>query len=180
MKTISTIVLTLTLLAGCSTTTPLDFTLRDVDVVGERKDVELKSLTVVFLNPDDQEQVEARASVSPFWKEALQDAINRSLIFKDDVPTKVNVSVRITEFDLPDAGTDMKTTVSAIYEIVDRGTGNLLFTRKISTVGFVPFDYDFQGLVRSLESVNRAVRNNIADFIELIGNSDLTKPVSEK
>ena len=180
MKIIGTLILTLSLLAGCTSIPPVDFTVQDVGVVDDRKDVELKSLTVGFAPQDQQGKVEADASIPPVWKEALQDAINRSLIFKDDVPTKVNVSVRITEFDIPAGGFDMKTTVSAIYEIVDRGTGDLLFTQKISSVGVVPFDYAFVGVVRAVESLNRAVRNNIADFINLVGDSDLTKPVFEK
>lgn len=180
MKIISTLVLTLSLLAGCTSIPPVDFTVQDVGVVDDRKDVELKSLTVGFAPQDQQGKVEVNASFPPVWKEALQDAINRSLIFKDDVPTKVNISVRITEFNIPAGGIDMKTTVSAIYEIVDRGTGDLLFTQKISSVGVVPFDYAFVGAVRAVESWNRAVRNNIADFINLVGDSDLTKPVFEK
>ena len=180
MKIIGTLILTLSLLAGCTSIPPVDFTVQDVGVVDDRKDVELKSLTVGFAPQDQQGKVEADASIPPVWKEALQDAINRSLIFKDDVPTKVNVSVRITEFDIPAGGFDMKTTVSAIYEIVDRGTGELLFTQKISSVGVVPADYAFLGVVRGVESFNRAVRNNIADFINLVGDSDLTKPVFEK
>jgi hypothetical protein len=180
MKIISTFVMTLALLGGCTSMPPVDFTVQDVGIVEERKDVELKSLTVGFAPQNQQDKVEANATIPPVWKEALQDAINRSLLFKDDVPTKVNISVRITEFDIPAGGIDMKTTVSAIYEIVDRGTGDLLFTQKISSDGVVPFDYAFVGAVRAVESWNRAVRNNIADFINLVGESDLTKPVFEK
>jgi hypothetical protein len=36
------------------------------------------------------------------------------------MPTKVNLSVRITEFDIPAAGVAMTTKASAIYEIVDK------------------------------------------------------------
>lgn len=96
------------------------------------------------------------------------------------MPTKVNLSVRITEFDIPAAGVAMTTKASAIYEIVDRGTGDLLFTQKISSEGVVPFDYAFMGVVRAVESWNRAVRNNIADFINVLIDSDLSQPVFER
>lgn len=180
MRIKSVIILGLILLAGCTSMPPVDFTVQDVGVVDQRKDIELKSLTVGFAPQNQQGKVEANASIPPVWKEALQDAINRSLVFKDDVPTKVNISVRITEFDIPAGGIDMKTSVSAIYEIVDRGTGDLLFTQKISSVGVVPFDYAFVGAVRAVESWNRAVRNNIADFINLVSDSDFSKPVFER
>jgi hypothetical protein len=98
-------------------------------------------------------------------------------VFKDGMDKKVNLSVRITEFDVPAGGVSMTTRVSAIYEIVDRSNGDLLFTQKISSEGVVPFDYAFMGAARAVESWNRAVRNNIADFINVLNNSDISKPV---
>ena len=166
-------------LAGCQTVPPTDFTVQDIGVVSNRKDVELRSLTVGFAPQSQQDKVDANSTVPGLWKEALQDAVNRSLIFRDDMDTKVNLSVRITEFDAPAAGVAMKTTVAAIYEIIDRSNGDLLFTQKIRSEGVVPFDYAFLGITRATESWNRAVRNNIADFINVLNESDLSAPVFE-
>lgn len=162
---------------GCTTVPPVDFTVQDVGLVSDRKDAELKSLTVGFAPQAQQKKVEANATIPPVWKEALQDALNRSLIFTDDASVKVNLSVRITEFDVPAAGLAMKTRVSAIYEIVDRANGNLLFAQEVSSEGVVPMDYAFYGVTRAVESWNRAVRNNIADFITILEQSDLRKPI---
>ncbi len=118
-------------------------------------------------------------TIPAIWKEALQDALNRSLIFIDDADKKINLSVRVTEYDLPAAGLAMKTTASAIYEIVDRANGDLLFAQEISTEGVVPVDYAFYGVTRAVESGNRAVRNNIAEFINILERADLSKPVFE-
>lgn len=164
-------------LSGCTSVPPVDFTVQDVGMVDNRKNAELKSLTVGFAPQSQQSKVEANATIPPLWKESLQDALNRSLVFKDDMDTKVNLSVRITEFDIPAGGASMTTRVSAIYEIVDRSSGDLLFTQKISSEGVVPFDYAFVGMTRAVESWNRAVRNNIADFINTLDNSDLSNPV---
>lgn len=174
------VLFTIIMATGCTSIPPVDFTVQDVGVVDNRKNTSLKSLTVGFAPQSQQSKVEANATIPPLWKEALQDALNRSLVFKDDMPTKVNLSVRITEFDIPAGGVAMTTKVSAIYEIVDRGTGDLLFTQKISSEGIVPFDYAFVGVVRAVESWNRAVRNNIADFLNLLNDSDLSRPVFEK
>lgn len=171
------LIATLLLITGCTTIPPVDFTVQDVGVVTNRKEAELKSLTVGFAPQAQQGKVEANATIPPVWKEALQDAINRSLIFKDDVATKVNLSVRIVEFDVPMGGIAMTTRVGAIYEIVDRGTGDLLFTQQINSEGVVPFDYAFLGAVRAVESWNRAVRNNIADFLNQLNESDLNVAV---
>ena len=164
------------LLSSCAVP-PVDFMVQDIGMVSSRKNVELKSLTVGYASQTQQKKVESNHNVVPVWKEGLQDAINRSLIFRDDTKTKVNLSVRITQFDVPAAGISMTTKVSAIYEIVDRSNGNLLFAQEISTEGVVPFGYSAYGLTRAVESINRSVRNNIADFIGILEKSDLRKPV---
>ena len=171
------------LLAGCTSVPPIDFTVESVGMVSSRKNVELASLTVGFAPQSQQKQVDSYylgpGTVPSIWKEGLQDALNRSLIFIDDADKKINLSVRITEYDMPAAGLTMKTTASAIYEIVDRKNGDLLFTQEISTEGIVPMDYALYGVARGIESANRAVRNNIAEFINILEQSDLSKPVFE-
>lgn len=170
-------IIAMSILTGCTSVPPVDFTVQNVGVVDNRKNIELKSLTVGFAPQSQQSKVKADASIPPLWKESLTDALNRSLIFMDDMDKKVNISVRITEFDIPSMGAAMTTRVSAIYEIVDRSNGDLLFTQQVTSEGVVPFDYAFSGMVRAVESWNRAVRNNIADFINILDNTDISKPV---
>jgi hypothetical protein len=166
-------------MAGCQMAPPVDFTVQDVGMVESRKDAELRSLTVGFAPQSQQRRVEANATIPPLWSESLQDALNRSLIFRDDQETKVNLSVRITEFDVPAAGISMRTKVSAIYEIINRENGDLLFAQEITSEGVVPMEYSLLGATRAIESWNRAVRNNIADFINILERSDISKPVFE-
>jgi hypothetical protein len=175
-RTISLIIFGLViLLSGCVSTPPVDFTVQDVGMVSQRKDAELISMTVGFAPQSQQKKVEANATIPPLWKEALQDAINRSLIFQDDASKKINLSVRISEFNIPGAGLSMTTKVTAIYEIVDRSNGDLLFAQEISSEGVVPTGYAFAGVTRMVESWNRAVRNNIADFINNLEQADISK-----
>jgi hypothetical protein len=176
IRTISLMIFGLViLLSGCVSVPPVDFTVQDVGMVSQRKDAELISMTVGFAPQAQQKKVEANATIPPVWKEALQDAINRSLIFQDDASKKINLSVRISEFDIPGAGFSMTTKVTAIYEIVDRSNGDLLFAQEISSEGVVPTDYAFAGVTRMVESWNRAVRNNIADFINTLEQADISK-----
>ena len=167
-------VLSISAMQGCTNLPPLDFTVQDVSPIDNRKDAEMKSITVGFA-PQEQHQgaVEADASVPPIWKEALIDALNRSLAFRDDSDMKVNLSVRIVEADTPAMGASMTVTVGAIYEVMDRANGDLLFTETITTDGVVPFDYAFVGAVRAREAANRSVRNNIAEFISRLEQADL-------
>jgi len=164
-------------LSSCVTIPPLDFSVQDVGMVDNRKNVELKSLTVGFAPQAQQRVMETNSTLPPIWKSGLTDALNRSLIFQDDQSIKVNLSVRIVEVDAPDVGLDMETKVAAIYEVIDRGNGSMLYSELIESKGIVPMNYAFVGFVRARESVNRAIRNNIADFIHSLDQADLTKPV---
>jgi hypothetical protein len=146
-------------------------------MVSQRKDAELISMTVGF-TPSQRKKVQAKGKlpIQPPWKEALQDAINRSLIFQDDASKKINLSVRISEFDISGADFVKTTKVTAIYEILDRSNGDLLFAEEISCEGVAPMGYGSAGVPRMVESWNRAVRNNIADFINILEHTDISKP----
>ena len=162
---------------GCSSLPPLDFSIEKVGMVENRKDAELVVLTVGIAPKSQQKKLETDHGFPPVFKEALTDALARSLIFRDGSTKRVNLSVRLTEVDAPSAGIAMKTKISAIYEITDRENGDLLFAEEISSEGVTPGNYAFVGMVRARESVNRAARNNIADFIAKLELSDLSKPV---
>jgi len=181
-------------LVGCETMPPMDFTVRDVGIVPIRKNVELKSVTVGFAPQSQQGNVDLEyilyatrmgdplpvsemKPVQPVWKEGLRDAINRSLIFRDDMPIKVSLSVRITDFYPPGGSLDGITVAAAIYEIIDRDTGDLLFSELIKSKGVTPFSTALNGWVRLRESANLAIRNNIANFINRLQNADLSKPI---
>ena len=173
------ILLSILIISGCTAIPPIDFTVQDVGMVTNRKAAELKSLTVGFAPQTQQGIIEANAGIPPIWKEGLQDALNRSLIFQDDVSIKVNLTVRIVEFDTPQMGLEMVTKVGAIYEVVNRKNGDMLFAELIESEGIVATDYAFVGVVRAVESMNRAVRNNIAIFINRLQNTDFAKPMFE-
>ena len=165
------------IISGCTSVPPIDFTVQDVGMVSQRKNAELKSLTVGYATQVQQKKVQSGYAIPGIWKEALTDALNRSLVFRDGSDQTVNLSVRITEVDTPEMGFAMTTKVSAIYEIIDRNTGDLLMAEEVRSEGVVPMDYAFMGVTRAVESLNRAVRNNIAEFISRLEGVDLDKPV---
>ena len=172
------LVVVLLALGGCASAPPLDFTVQDVGTLQNRKEAELRSITVGYATKSQTgKNIESDAGLPPIWKEALQDALNRSLAFKDDAALKVNLSVRIVEVDAPAMGASMTTKVGAIYEIVDRATGDLLMAETVMSEGVVPIGYSLLGFTRARESVNRSVRNNIADFIAKLETVDFTKPI---
>lgn len=176
LRLINLLVIGTLFVGACTSVPPLDFTVQDVGRVADRKPAELGSLTVGYATQKQARRIESNHELPPLWKESLQDAINRSLIFTDDAPMRVNVSVRILEVNAPELGLDMQTTVAALYEVVDRATGDIILSTEVRSDGVVPLGYAFNGGVRARESVNRAVRNNIAEFMEILENTDFGKP----
>ena len=53
----------------------------------------------------------------------------------------------------------------------------MLFSQEIFSEGTVPMGYAFMGVTRAVESWNRAVRNNIATFVNMLSEADISKPV---
>ncbi|RQR81554.1 UDP-N-acetylglucosamine acyltransferase [Burkholderia sp. Bp8977] len=98
-------------------------------------------------------------------------------IFKDDAPEKVNLSVKVLKLEPPGAGFSMTTNVEARYEIQNRANGDIVYTQNIASSGTVPMDYAFVGVVRMRESVNRAVQNNVTQFLQALESVDLKKPM---
>lgn len=164
--------LLLLILTSCSTIPPADFTLQEIPSVS-KKEAEVVSVTVGYVPKERGMTIETNHLVPPAWQTALEDAINRSLIFSDDQERKLSLSVRIYHFDLPAAGFTMVSDCGAIYEVLDRNSGDVVFSERLMTSGSVPMDYDFVGLVRASESINRCARNNIRDFLIALDNSNI-------
>ncbi|MDE0302462.1 MAG: UDP-N-acetylglucosamine acyltransferase [Gammaproteobacteria bacterium] len=79
------------------------------------------------------------------------------------------------KLDVPAFGFSFTTDAIARYEIVNRASGEIIFNQKITSIGEVPADYAFAGVIRARESVNRSVRNNIRLFLEAIKTADLVE-----
>lgn len=96
-------------------------------------------------------------------------------VFKDEAKRKTNVPVEASGIDVPSFGASFETTVTARYEIIDRASGSIIYTQEFSSTGLVPASYAFMGMVRARESVNRAVQNNIAMFLQTLETVDFEK-----
>lgn len=160
------------LISACNTIPPLDMTLTSIPDV-DQKELELKSVTVGYVAKTRGITLDTNHLVPPAWETALEDSINRSLIFGDDKDRNITISVRINHFDLPAAGFAMTSSCGAVYEIMDRSDGNIIFTTDIRTSGTTPVDYAFAGVIRMQESMNRCVRNNIGTFLNKLDAAEV-------
>jgi uncharacterized protein YceK len=168
------------LLSGCESIPPLNFSVPNVGVSKQKIDAEMRSMTVTIARPDEKTgelPVGMEQMVPQLWQTALTEALNRMAIFQDDASTKVNIAVKILKLDVPGAGATMTTEAAAKYEILDRRTGSVIFTQDISSSGVVPFNHSFLGVARARESINRAVQNNITQFLQALETVDVKKPM---
>jgi len=174
-------VLALFLLTACAQgVPPLNFSVPNVGPSRVHIPAEVKSITVSMARPDEQTSRPLRAgneTIAPYWKAAIEEALNKMVIFQDDAPKKVSLSVKVLKIDTPTAGISMTTDVGARYEILDRGNGAVIFTTDINTRGTTPGDFAFLGLARARESVNRAVQNNILQFLQALETVDINRPM---
>ena len=180
MKKLLSIVVISAVLSGCQATAPLNFSVPNVGLAKKKVDAELRSMTVSIARPDEKTgdlPAGMEVMVPQLWQASLQEAINRMTVFKDDASTKVNLSVKILKLNVPSAGISFTTQAAARYEIINRSNGDIIFTQDIASDGLVPMDYAFVGVTRQRESINRAVQNNIAQFLQALESVNTARPM---
>ncbi len=131
-------------------------------------DADLRAVSVSYAAPNEQTgEVPSNGEAIPeLWERAVVEAINKSSMFDDESTKKVNLFVKIQELDPPMGGATMVTDTSAKYLLVNRKTGETLLEETITNKGVVSPGYAFSGAVRAKESINRAVQNNIQEFLK--------------
>lgn len=164
-------------LVGCATQAPtLDFVPRDVLPTGKKIDYELKSISVSVAKEDERlgaTQVglfgnQYESSFRQSFKDSLEEAIAKAAIFNDLSDKKLSLTAKVMQFETPGFSVGFDTTFVVRYQLLDRSTGKLVFTRDIRANGTVPFDHAFLGAIRFTEARNRAVRSNIEQFVSAL------------
>lgn len=149
---------------------PLNFSVPSVQASARKVPAEMRSITVALARAEEQETVfqPGQETLTPLWKTALEEALNNSAAFQDDAPTKVSVAVKILKVDVPGVGITFPVTTAALYQVVNRANGAVLYSERIETVGTTPSNFAFLGLARARESVNRSVQANISRFTDKV------------
>jgi len=179
MKRIIALVGLAFLLAGCQSIPPLNFSVPDVGISEQKLDAELRSMTVTLARPDEKKGDLPLGSegITQLWQTALQEALDRMVVFRDDADRKVNLQVKVLAVDIPSFGASFTTKTIARYEIIDRQDGSIIYSQEIAADGTTPMDFAFMGIARARESINRSVQNNIATFLNDMQTIDITKPM---
>jgi hypothetical protein len=159
------------LLTGCSAA-PLNFTPSNVARSAHRLDAALISTNVTVASKEEQtgkmNTAGAEADVASLWKSTLDDALVRIALFRDDSPRKLSLIVKILELDIQSLG--YKAATTATYELVDRNTGQTVYSTKIQTNGGAS---DYVGVNRARKSGSRSVQANIEEFLRQIETAQL-------
>ena len=170
-------------LSACGPALPsLNFSVPNVGASSHRLEAEVRSLTVTLARPDEATGniLAGAEELLPLWKDSLEDALNRMAIFKDDGPMKLSFSVKVRKLNVPPWGASVESAVGARYELIDRNSGSVVFSTDVESTGHVEATYAFMGTTRSIEAINRAVQNNILQFLQQLETVDLGKPMYPK
>src|SRR5437763_13053441 len=124
-------------LGGCSAP-PLQFVPPDVGISQSKLDAALVS-TVVTIAPRSELKGKvqvpvAEADVTSLWKAALDDTLLRTAIFRDSSARRVTLAVKVLQLSqsgMLGYGFDSV----AKYQLIDRNTGQTIFTRDIEAHG---------------------------------------------
>ena len=169
------------IIAGCASVPPLSFSVPNVGKSTQKIDAEIKSLTVTIARPDEATgEIDVAGIEDQFtnmWKISLQEALDKMLIFNDNSNNKISLSVKVLKMDVPSFGATMTTDAAAKYELVNRKNGDVIFSTTINSQGVCPMNYAFVRSVRARKSGNRAVQNNIIQFLQALESTDISKPM---
>lgn len=170
------------LVTGCQSMPPLNFNPPNVGLASRKIDAEIKNVIITVARPDEKKGAldfgfQYSQDIPQLWKSALEDALARNVLFSDESQRKVNLTVKILKLDTPAAGISMTTNSIARYELVDRSDGTIYFTSDIAASGTTPADFAFNGGIRAMESLNRAVQNNISSFLQQVETVDISRPI---
>ena len=154
-------------LTGCSST-PLTFTPENIEISTEKINAELKSIHVSISDEDatTANLKKAGPKYVQTWKEALQDALDRSALFDDDASSKININAKLNSLDYPFAAATFHSKFITTYQIIKRKTGEVVYETTIESEGISSPGEDFLASHRLRHSINRAGQKNIIAFIE--------------
>jgi hypothetical protein len=175
---------------GCQTLPPVDFGVGAVGVSQKKIDAELKTISVQVAPKNKQKgdvdiqmlesagtQASSGQAIISAWQTSLQDAFARMAVFNDLSNRKLSLSVTVLKLDIPSMGINFETETIAKYELIDRATGDIVYTSDVAAKGSVAGSESFLGVIRARTAASNSVRENIKQFLRELETVDVAKPM---
>ena len=83
----------------------------------------------------------------------------------------------VLKLDIPSMGISFETETIAKYELIDRATGDIVYTSNVVSKGSVAASEAFLGVIRARVAASNSVRENIKQFLRELETVDLSKPM---
>ncbi len=171
------IVFSIVTISGCAPN--LNFVPSDIPIKNTQIDVNLDNISVAIPHKDERhgkvQTWNTKPNFIPAIQHSLEEALTRAAIFNNASGKKATLFVKILQvhrsfFTLYKYKT--KTIIS--YEMIERSTGKILFSKTIlSNVG-IPFSFSiFSPSKTTYKAWNLSIKANIEQFIAEIGESGL-------
>ncbi|WNH53854.1 hypothetical protein [Stenotrophomonas oahuensis] len=159
------------LLAGC-VSTPTQVNLVPTGItrtVRPPMDMQVKLVSVIIADPATQTgKVMLDATFPPVWRDAIQTSLDQAGLFSDDGSRNVTVYAKIRRFEFNPTGFSNTVDVDAVYSVVDRKSGDVVFEKEIVTSATNSASKTFNAQVRVINLWNQATQENIAKFVQAL------------
>lgn len=159
------------LLAGCvSTPTQVNLVPQGISrTVKPPLDMQVKAISVIIADPSSQSgKVMLDATFPPIWRDAIQTSLDQAGLFSDDGSLNVTIFTKIKRFEFNPTGFSNTVDVDAIYSVVDRKSGAVLFEKQIATKATNSASKTFNAQERLINLWNAATQENIAKFVQAL------------
>lgn len=157
-------------LSGCATPAAVDqMTARKIDQAKINNDTQLKNSLSI-------KSVTGGQSTNPLWvskvgndnfKQALEESLkNASLLSSADETSAYLLDAKLISLDQPLAGLDLKVTASVEYSLVEKATGQKIYSKLIATPFTATFSDAALAFVRLKIANEGAIRENLEKVID--------------
>lgn len=123
----------------------------------------------------------AKKDIPESLQNGLQDSIKKMLVFQDDdTAATVSLSVTILKLEVNIRSYLLggpTTTIEARYDLINKKTGDLIFTGKTIATGAPEMSHSLNVFESTRDSVKLAIQNNISQFLPLLKTVDVNKPM---
>lgn len=118
-----------------------------------------------FFNLENKNKYESEFKSA--FAQALQESLDQSQLFSG-AKREVNLKATVLRFSQLSVGLHFPTVMEVNYQLVDSGTGRILFNQNIKTEAEAPLKVSYLGTARAIDARNLTAQQNIRQLLDAL------------
>lgn len=118
-----------------------------------------------FFNLENKNKYESEFKLA--FTQALQESLDQSQLFSG-AKREVNLKATVLRFSQLSVGLHFPTVMEVNYQLVDSGTGRILFNQNIKTEAEAPLKVSYLGTARAIDARNLTAQQNIRQLLDAL------------